>query len=77
MVASAVVCSAVTSAPGVTEEMPMRPAIGAVTVVQSRLMRALSSAAFLDSTLALSCAQVDCASSASCRDTPLSFTNSA
>ena len=32
----------------------MRPAIGAVTVVQFRLMRALSSAAFFDSTLALS-----------------------
>ena len=40
--------------PGVTDEMPMRPAIGAVTVVQFRLMRALSSAAFFDSTLALS-----------------------
>ena len=64
-VASAVSCWAVTSAPGVTEEMPMRPAIGAVTVVQLRLMRALSCAAFFDSTLALSCAQVDFASSAS------------
>ena len=57
--------SAETSAPGVTEEIPMRPAIGAVMVVQFRLMRALSSAAFFDSTLALSCAQVDAASSAS------------
>lgn len=43
----------------------MRPAIGAVTVVQFRLMRALSSAAFFDSTLALSRAQVEAASSAS------------
>ena len=55
----------------------MRPAIGAVTVVQFRLMRALSSAAFFDSTLALSWAQVEAASSASWRETPLSRTSDA
>lgn len=46
IVVNAVSCDAVTSAPWVTDEMPMRPEIGAVTVVQSRLMRAVSSAAF-------------------------------
>jgi hypothetical protein len=51
-VASAVVCSAVTSAPGVTDEMPIRPLIGEVIVVQFRLIRALSSAACLALTLA-------------------------
>jgi hypothetical protein len=37
MVASAVVCEACTSAPTVTEERPMRPEIGASTLVYSRL----------------------------------------
>ena len=37
---------AVTSAPLVTVEMPIRPVIGAVTFVQPRLMRAASTAAW-------------------------------
>ena len=55
MVASASVWLAVTSAPGVTLDLPMRPEIGARTCVYSRLMRAVASAAFCCATVATAC----------------------
>ena len=55
MLASAVVWPAVTSAPVVTRERPMRPVIGAGTVVYFRLMRAVSRAALFCATWARDC----------------------
>jgi hypothetical protein len=75
-VARAVGWLAVTSAPVVTTERPMRPEIGAVTSVWARLICADSSAAFAPSTSASACRSAASASSASWRLTALIATSS-
>ena len=65
MVSRAVVWLAVTSAPLVTVEIPIRPEIGAVTRVKFRLMRAASTAALSCWTVAWACLNAASASSAS------------
>ena len=75
MVASAVVWLAVTSAPSVTAEVPIRPAIGAVTFVKSRLMRAASTEASAAATSAFAWARAAFASSRFCAVTELAPTS--
>ncbi|OQC21491.1 MAG: hypothetical protein BWX71_02489 [Deltaproteobacteria bacterium ADurb.Bin072] len=66
MVVSAVGCPAVTRAPSVTWDLPVRPEMGAVTRVCSRLMRADSMVAFQYFTSASACLKEASASSKLC-----------
>ena len=75
IVASGVVWFAVTSAPAVTEEVPISPSIGAVTLVWVRLICACSTLALAAATSALACASAALASSRFCPVTELAPTS--
>lgn len=75
MVVSTSVWSAVTSAPGVKLEVPIRPLIGAVMRVKSRLSFAVCNAALAAVTAASFWRKVAVASSPSCWLTASSLTS--
>ncbi len=76
MAASGLAWLAETRAPVVTMERPMRPEIGALTLVNCRLISADCTPARARSTAALAASAVDCASSRSCLLTTSAFASS-